>query len=374
MSEKFHILVVDDQIENFNLVKIAVKSEYQLSHVASGEECLDKITGINPYLVLMDIQMPGIDGYEVCKRIKENEETSAIPVIFVSGYDSIEERLKAYEVGAVDYIIKPFHAAELKNKISIAINNRKNQEWLKSEVSVATQTTLSALSTSAEIGIVLNFLQQSQSCNTLEALGEKVIEAIDQYGLKSTVQVRHDEDVINVGSDKIVQQLESTLLDKLASKGRIFDFGARSVFNFPHISLLIKNMPVEDEAKYGRHKDNLALLVEGAEARITSIIAEITIEKQQQALLSLLDNTKKALSEIDKKNYENKTSSIQIMSDLIFDVEKEFITLGLSEAQESRLLELIKQAADRSEALYGEGLEVDKRIAEIVSDFDKVLS
>jgi PleD family two-component response regulator len=109
MSEaKPHILVADDDPRIRNLLKsILVQSGYRVSLTEDGEMALEFDAGDPPDLFLLDISMPGIDGLEVCRRLKSNPETSRIPVIFISAMDETDDILKGFETGAADYITKP---------------------------------------------------------------------------------------------------------------------------------------------------------------------------------------------------------------------------------------------------------------------------
>jgi len=374
MTAQNLILTVDDQSVNFDLVKLALKNKYDLSYLASGEECLEKMADIKPALVLLDVQMSGIDGYETCRRLKENNATKETPVIFVSALDNIEERVAGYEAGGDDYIVKPFLAEELVKKIDVALKNKQAQEKLKQDLSSATEGAITAITMSAELGVVLNFLGSCHKCKTFEELGQSVAETLNQYQLKSVMQIWDDEETVHVDSEGILRPLEISVLDKLKIQKRIYDFGARTAYNFPHISVLVKNMPLDDPDLYGRHKDNVALLIEGAEARLSSIIDEKLIEKQQQTLLDLVDATRTTLTHIDEKNHKNKISSSRIMNNLVIDIEQAFVSLDLGESQEIKIMDLIQNAANLANSLYDEGLEVDDELNKLVSRLEQVLN
>jgi response regulator RpfG family c-di-GMP phosphodiesterase len=96
-----------------------------LDTAVTGEECLEKLPQFNPELVLLDIMMPGIDGYETCRRIKQSSFGDFTQVVLVSGKASTAERLQGYEVGADDYVVKPFDHDELLAKIEVQFRLRK---------------------------------------------------------------------------------------------------------------------------------------------------------------------------------------------------------------------------------------------------------
>lgn len=103
------ILVVDDSPTIIRLVTTALERQnYQVIAVTNGLEALAKMNEVNPDLILLDITMPHLDGYQVCKLIKGNQETKHIPVVMLSGKDGFFDKVKGRMVGASDYITKPF--------------------------------------------------------------------------------------------------------------------------------------------------------------------------------------------------------------------------------------------------------------------------
>ena len=119
MTAKGRILIVDDIATNVDILRRILRKDYDLDTAASGEECLAKLPAFKPQLVLLDIMMPGIDGYETCRRIKSSDLGQFIQVILVSGKGSAAERLQGYEAQADDYIVKPFNHEELLSKVRV---------------------------------------------------------------------------------------------------------------------------------------------------------------------------------------------------------------------------------------------------------------
>jgi PAS domain S-box-containing protein len=111
---KEEILVVDDEPANLKLLQqLLTEANYKVKLASSGELALRGAKLNPPALILLDIMMPGMDGYETCRRLKDDEETSGIPVIFLSALESEQDKVKAFEAGGVDYVTKPIRAAEL---------------------------------------------------------------------------------------------------------------------------------------------------------------------------------------------------------------------------------------------------------------------
>ncbi|MBF0265808.1 MAG: diguanylate cyclase [Gammaproteobacteria bacterium] len=112
--EKQKILVVDDERFNINVVVDLLKSEHQILAAKSGEQALKVATSDNkPDLILLDIMMPEMDGYEVCEKLKSDEKTKDIPIIFLTSKTDEDSIGKAFEAGGVDYVTKPIKTKEL---------------------------------------------------------------------------------------------------------------------------------------------------------------------------------------------------------------------------------------------------------------------
>ena len=112
------ILVVDDQEANIALVEAILVSEgYQVIPAMDGEQAIQRVAAGPPDLILLDVMMPGMDGYEVCAKIKEDERTRLIPVIMLTSLSDLEDRIRGIEVGADDFLSKPFHQAELSARV-----------------------------------------------------------------------------------------------------------------------------------------------------------------------------------------------------------------------------------------------------------------
>jgi DNA-binding response OmpR family regulator len=112
------VLIVDDTEENIDILIEALGNEYDISVATDGETALESLNEEIPDIILLDIIMPDMDGYEVCRCIKENKEFSKVPIIFLTAMTDIDSRSKGFELGAADYITKPFDIFEIKNKVN----------------------------------------------------------------------------------------------------------------------------------------------------------------------------------------------------------------------------------------------------------------
>ncbi len=136
MVHKADILIVDDTLENLRLLSQILSGHGYLVRVAlNGLHALDTISEKAPDLILLDIMMPHLDGYEVCARLKADERTRSIPIIFISALDGIDDKIRAFEVGGVDYITKPFQIEEVLVRVQTHLALRNLQYDLQIKIS-----------------------------------------------------------------------------------------------------------------------------------------------------------------------------------------------------------------------------------------------
>ena len=126
------ILIVDDDSLNIRVLEIPLKSKgHTVLKATSGQEALEQIALCQPDLILLDIQMPRMDGFEVCRRIRENEETQFVPIVMVTALKETEDRIKSIEVGADDFISKPVDYHEVLARVGSLLRIKQYRDDLK---------------------------------------------------------------------------------------------------------------------------------------------------------------------------------------------------------------------------------------------------
>ena len=134
------ILIVDDTVANLQLLtEIFTDKGYTVRQASSGRLALRSLEIKAPDLILLDVSMPEMDGYEVCRRLKSDERTASVPVIFISAYNETSEKIKAFNAGGVDYITKPFAPTEVLARVAMHIRMRELTERLEQKVGDATR-------------------------------------------------------------------------------------------------------------------------------------------------------------------------------------------------------------------------------------------
>ena len=133
-SSRLLVCVVDDEPVNIQILSNALKEEYNICVATDGESALKLIHRENPELVLLDVLMPGMSGFEVCRQLKAEEKTSKIPVIFVTALKDIESENSAFEAGGADFISKPISPAVVKARVGRILDVKLYVDFLEAVV------------------------------------------------------------------------------------------------------------------------------------------------------------------------------------------------------------------------------------------------
>lgn len=152
-----NVLIVDDAEENVDILVGALGNEYDISVAMDGKSALEYIHQTPPDLILLDIMMPGMDGYEVCKKLKQDTATHEIPIIFLTALAQEQDEAKGLALGAVDYITKPFSShlvkARVKNHLALKLHNDHLEQLVRErtrELELTQEVTIESLGTLAE--------------------------------------------------------------------------------------------------------------------------------------------------------------------------------------------------------------------------------
>lgn len=368
-----YILGVDDEPTNRMILEEIFENQLEFVCVDSGQACLDSVAQRKPDLILLDVSMPGMNGLEVCKTLRADSDSSELPIIFVSALGSADERLAGYEAGGDDYITKPFVAKELKAKVEVTVKQHKAKKELKESSGYAMQTAMTAMTSAAELGLIVRFLQDSFNCKNVEELANKAFECVTQYDVEASLIVQQGEEDISIFSDNVERPLETAAVELLRTKGRIFTHGNKIIFNGIRASLLIKNLPDDDDDKVGRLRDHFAVLLDGLDARLESLEIERELAEKQKRLSDAIKSTQVEIMAIDDIHRNQQVGVVDELSNIAKNVDEAFMTLGLTSEQEDSLMGIITQAEANTEVLYSKGVELDKRFNNIISQLKSVL-
>jgi len=373
MADGQVILVVDDDELMRAMIGEAIGDSYHVIGVDSGEACLSAAAAERPDLILLAVEMPGMDGYETCRRLKGDFELDAIPVIFISAHDQIESRLHGYEAGGEDYIVKPIDLRELQAKVAALLSKLSERTQLKEMASYASQTAMTAMSSMSEVGSLLQALQSLNNCADYHALAEATLKGLADYGLEGAVQVRTPEGPMTLASRGEASPLESSVIGHMAEMERIVQYRNRLSITYPRISMLVSNMPTEDADRCGRLRDHLAVLVESAEVRANTLIADARTRSRGEQIAAAVQRITHSLNDIDQDQRHTRVATSLAIQDLTTRLERAYVNLSLTEAQEEYIANICSEGVAKVlEAQLAESSQQDK-MTSIVHELEGML-
>lgn len=368
----FKIFVVDDDaVARMIAIDCLGDPLYQIEEFDNGEACL-AAQDQEPDLVLLDINMPGMDGIAVCRELRA-AGNNHVQILFVSANDDLESRLVTYDVGGNDFIVKPFAAQELERKVKLAVQLKEERFAYSSQATYARETAFSAMSTLGEMGEVLQFLRASFACRTVDELAQAMVSVLQGYELNGLIEIRNGFDPVRFStSGTACTALEISLLGHAYNMGRIFTFHNRIAINFPHITLVVTNLPLDDPERIGRMRDHLALLVEGADAKMVSMIADSQRQSQAAGIIKTASVLSELLQDIEHQHAKNQAAVVSLTANYIYRMENAFFRLGLTELQEAELLAMATEISDQLSALIDDDTQLGEKLSAVTVSLRQV--
>ncbi|MBS4017372.1 response regulator [Azonexus hydrophilus] len=373
MDNKLKVFIVDDDPILLEVLGAVLEADFDREFFGSGEDCLARIAECKPDIVILDLTLPGISGFEVCQRLKEDWDTQDIPILFVSASDDIDTRLQCYEAGGEDFITKPFDPDELLRKVKVAARILGEKRNLHEQAGYAQRTAMSAMVSMGELGVVLQFLSKSFACGTSEELAVALLDSMRQYDLNAAVQLRMDDRSQSFSENGHDLPLEVSVLNHVRHSGRIFQFKTRCVFNYGHVTLLVNNMPLDDPDRCGRIRDNGALLAEGADARMRAIEAEELARHRRAGIEAALPRVQSTLDSVQANYRRNSMELTEIMIEFQEALGRSMMSLGLTESQEESMTTLAADYMQRMVASQDASLQTIGQLQELAQSLAQVL-
>ena len=366
MPERYSIIMLGCQADAALHQKLHI--DFDVTDVNSSIDCLKTLATRQYKLVLIDLGLliPSL-AFELCRSIRTQSD---IPVILVTEEEAQSERLQAYDCGVDDYLAMADLSSKLHRRLEYLIVNKIANDQLKVQLEQANEMAFVAMKDTSDLGVNIHFFLESNSCNNLDELGMCFFQALNNYGLRSSLQMRSEYGVKNMEANGMEKPLESRLLSEMKGEGRYVDFSQRSVMNYGSVSLLVKNMPLDDEKKYGAIKDNVFSLLQGADARIQSLdnLKSLSIEKD--LVKEMVDKMKAVMASVDA-NYQNVMRDIAgVVEEMADGVEHSIQFLGMDEHQERTLQLTMQRGIDSTTDIFSKGLEVDEELQHFLAKMD----
>jgi len=367
------IMIVDDAQDNLLLLEMMLEAKYEITLADSGQKCLELIGKYPPDILLLDVNMPGMTGYEVCTQLRKNKATKSLPILFVSAMINAEERLAGFEAGGDEYINKPVNEKELIDKIEIQIAGVKERELIDKNAADAMKVAMDAMTSSSELGQLISFVTDAQNAKTLTDMGDMIVNVCQSFGLNACAYIEGAKPAV-FGCDK--DSVEATVLERsLNAKDRIINLGIRTIVKSDQLSLLVKNMPIDDENRYGRFKDHLAVLISISDGRLLTLKAQMNVAGERREVLSkIILHTEKQIKNLNSKILAHDERSRDVMMNMVGELEAKLFGLGLEEDQEEELMKLVYGTSEQLETSKGTTKELQEQLGTVLEGLYEILA
>jgi DNA-binding response OmpR family regulator len=267
----YHLLFIDDDVFHLQLMKKTLEKEYMVSIASTGIHGLDLAAERQPDLILLDLNMPGMDGYEVCKRLKENPATRKIAVIFVSARDREDDECRGFSLGAVDYISKPINLQILNARIMVQLRIRQLLQQQKQQADSMIQ---SLQQNSMEVETEQERLKRENTglMAILDSLPEKVL--IEDKGRRISWANRLALEMCGIQLNEIAGRSSAEILSRShAACDECLPGAAPQLPRFVHLPLFDEDGEPEGTAHIlSEEREHPAQLCQAAESAINSFI------------------------------------------------------------------------------------------------------
>jgi CheY-like chemotaxis protein len=371
------VLITDDDDMTLEMLEAALQGRYQITTAHSGQEALQKAAAQVFDLIVLDVDMPEMNGYATCSALKSQPATAEIPVLFLSALVNIEERLRGYRVGASDYLTKPFDVNELTTKIDLAVAQRERNQLLNSQVEEAMNTAMTTANMYGEIGVVLELQRQLSDCRVYEDIARVFFDALEKLGFEGCLRLSGRQGVLTRSGQGECSALGHSILDHLESiRGpKIQAVGDNTAFNYGNVLMLVRNLPMQPSPEHhpsdevdrlARVRDNVALMAEGIVSRLKALDVETEragIENTQK----LVALTREALVDISAQQHANRLHMSQVFQRMQTEVEQSFIHLGLTESQEEHLSSTLLRYVNEAMAIFDHSNQIESHLKRLIS-------
>ncbi|WP_199102679.1 PleD family two-component system response regulator [Aquitalea sp. ASV11] len=373
MSEKPTILVVDDVLVTRRLMRAGLAHCFEVVDAESGEQALALLPQLELAAIVLDVEMqPGMDGFETCRLIRADERFAHVPVVFVSAREAVEDRLSGYEAGGEDYIVKPFSALELEAKLRRLIEASGERRRLDGQVRDASSAAMTAMVSMSEMGALLEVIKQLGAAGSMAELADALVAGVRLYGLQGCVQLRAAAGVLNRSSDGDASPLELSVLEHLAGMGRMVQFKNRMIINYPEVSLLLRDMPVEDEDRCGRLRDHLTMLVEAANVHVGSLAVLAAARQRDRQVVAVAMRMIQTLGEVDRAQRDNQVAGRIALEDIRQRIDEACVSMLLTNSQEALLHRALDEGIESMLGSQSDTTQLQDRLSQMVQELRQV--
>lgn len=368
------VLTIDDDEYTKSFIEKALGEHFCTHFSVSGEAGLELAAELKPDVILLDVELPGLTGYQVCDRIRHDSQLADTPVVFLSSHSTVRHRMQGYEAGGTDYIVKPIEPDALKAKLTVLVGQHTLEIQLRNAAKEAQKTAMLALTSTSELGQVIQFVESVAAINSVDALAMQVLKICNNMGLNCILFVDDGEEARWFSPWESVSPLEKEVIRMLRFEQRINDFGSRTVINYPLVSIMVKNMPNEDPERYGRIKDIVPAILTTANGKIEAMNSTAALRRQSADLTQTFDKARDSLSGLFERSQHYQHEVDQTLRAMFTELQTKLPYMGLDEDQELYIVERVDRSILHVRDIEDQSMQVFSSIQETLADLGDLVT
>ncbi|PAV47327.1 hypothetical protein CK486_14220 [Pseudomonas sp. HAR-UPW-AIA-41] len=333
--------------------------------------CLVDAAAPHCQLILVDERCPNFEQrLASLPRLPEPERT---PVFFLVTDGTEPDCMRAFSCGADDYVHLPISPEALAVRLKRAEHQLRDNSAMRLQLSQSSQIAFQSMTMNAELGRILQYMEYGFACEDFASLAALTLRTLNEFGLHASMGVFHDRGMAFFFDDNLRRPIEQEVLENSRLLGRISDFGMRTILNYPHVAILIRNMPVEDPMRYGIIKDHICYIANGLEARTLAMINELRSQERAIRIQTTASVLQQMIAEMEQAKLEVTKRSTEELQAMLDTLNLEFSQLCLTGNEEQRLMTLLADSSDRIHALFRSAAEQDQLFQHLLSSVAQTL-
>ena len=356
------IYVISDNETVRKNIKKACDADMLLRHFKNAESCLQAMDEMPDFIITDD---ETISSEELA--LLKNESSSKTQLLQLLTNFTDNQRLANYLAGASDCLPKNFIADELQIKLKLGKQTIEALESISQQANFAQTTAFTAMSSLGELGAAIEFLRVSFTCTSSAQLIAPLNQAMSQYGLTAIYELREHEAIYQQSTQGSCSEKDVAIIENMRGSGRIFQMGSRVAINYPHVTMIVTNLPTDEPDRAGRFRDHLAMIAEGADARLMALESEARRQAQANGVMHAIGDLSKALGDIESQHEDSRNTALILMNDFLSDLESLFLHLGLTAVQEEELATMAQKTRDQINDLLNKNKVVSEKLSGVTS-------
>lgn len=349
-----------------SLHKEALLREFDLNIFRLGADCQAALANRQPDILLLDTALPDVDAFALHQAIRDDFSTSDVYQLLLCS----EEEAGREDFVANDFIVKPFSDFVFFQKLALLKKTLSRERVAREQMSYAQNVAMTAMSSMGELGVVMEFLSKSFSCQTIQSVGELALQALKQYELDGTIHFTWEGESYAARTDGTeIAPAEREHIAQIRMLGRLLEIKEQLIVNFEHTTVLIKQMP-DDSARCGRIRDNIATLCEGIESRVLGLLLEHDNLLKQQGIRYAVCEIRDSVTNLYERQLADLAAGRALIAKVTDDFEDAFVHMGVMPEIENQLISQLVTLRQRISDLWTQPGEVDAKLRSVIGSLE----